>query len=232
MNAQHQINTTRVVIQLLIVVVLLPLLPLIISGRWNWSEAWIYAIVYIAGFAISRLLAARRNPDLLAERARMMQHEDAKSWDKVLAPLLALGAVFTFVVVGLDARFSGSSAFSPPIKIGAFMFILAGWMLGSYALIENRYFSGAVRIQHDRDHHVISSGPYRWMRHPGYAGALLTYLATPFFLDSLWSILPTALLVTILVVRTHLEDKTLQDELEGYADYARRVHYRLFPGVW
>jgi protein-S-isoprenylcysteine O-methyltransferase Ste14 len=104
--------------------------------------------------------------------------------------------------------------------------------LSSYALIENTFFSGMVRIQTDRGHRVISSGPYRWLRHPGYAGALLAYLATPFLLDSVWTLLPVVFLTAVLVIRTRLEDQTLQAELDGYRDYARRVRYRLLPGVW
>jgi protein-S-isoprenylcysteine O-methyltransferase Ste14 len=89
-----------------------------------------------------------------------------------------------------------------------------------------------VRIQTDRGHQVVSSGPYRWIRHPGYAGALLTYLTTPLFLDSGWSFLPTVFIMILLVIRTALEDRTLQKELPGYAEYARRVQYRLLPGIW
>jgi len=89
-----------------------------------------------------------------------------------------------------------------------------------------------VRIQTDRGHQVVSSGPYRWIRHPGYTGALLTYLATPIFLDSIWAFLPVILITVVLVIRTSLEDKVLQDELQGYRDYTKRVRYRLIPGVW
>lgn len=232
MSTQRQLNVTRVIVQVLLVVVLIPLLPLFISWQWDWWEAWIYAFVNIAGFVISRLLAAKRHPDILAERARMTQHEDAKSWDKFLAPVLALGFVFISVVAGLDARFGWTMGLSLAVELAALLVLLIGWWLGSYALIENRYFSGVVRIQRDRDHHVVSSGPYRWMRHPGYAGALLTYLATPLFLGSLWALIPAILLVIGFVIRTRLEDVTLQAELEGYRDYAEHVRYRLLPGVW
>ena len=98
--------------------------------------------------------------------------------------------------------------------------------------MENRFFSGMVRIQTERGHHVVSSGPYGWIRHPGYAGALLTYLATPFFLDSRWALLPAMFITIVLIIRTSLEDQTLQNELEGYRAYAERVRYRLMPGVW
>jgi protein-S-isoprenylcysteine O-methyltransferase Ste14 len=119
-----------------------------------------------------------------------------------------------------------------PVKILSLVIILAGYALGSYALIENRFFSGMVRIQLERDHHVVSTGPYRWIRHPGYAGALLVYWATPPFLDSYWAFLPALFLTIVLLIRTNLEDKALQDDLQGYRDYAGRVRYRLLPGVW
>ena len=136
------------------------------------------------------------------------------------------------MVAGLDALFGWSSTFSVPLKILALIIIMAGYALGSYALIENRFFSVMVRLQTDRGHQVVSSGPYRWMRHPGYAGSLWSNLAVPLFLDAPWAFLPAAFLMIVLVIRTSLEDRTLQDELSGYRDYAKRVRYRLLPGVW
>ena len=232
MNDLQKAVSPRIVVQMLLVVVLVPFLPLLITWRWDWWEAWSYAMLGVLSFAVSRALAARRHPDLLAERARFMQHEDAKSWDKALAPLVGLGSGLIPLVAGLDVRFGWSPIFSLPAKILALVIILAGYALASYALIENRFFSGMVRIQTDRGHRLVSSGPYRWMRHPGYAGALLAYLATPVFLDSRWAFLPAVLITITLVIRTNLEDQTLQDELAGYRDYARRVLYRLLPGVW
>jgi protein-S-isoprenylcysteine O-methyltransferase Ste14 len=232
MSQQANIFSPRVILQMLIMVVLAPFLPLLISRHWDWWEAWAYGLICVIGFAISRLLVARRHPDLIAERARMLQHEDAASWDKTLAPLLGIASLLILVIAGLDALYGWSPAFSLPINILALIFILASFVLSSYALIENRFFSGMVRIQTDRDHQVVSSGPYRWMRHPGYAGGLLTYLATPFFLDSRWAILAASFTLIVLVIRTRLEDKTLQEQLPGYREYAQRVRYRLLPGVW
>jgi len=110
--------------------------------------------------------------------------------------------------------------------------MLAGYVLSSYALIENRFFSGTVRLQVDRGQEVVSSGPYRLMRYPGYAGALLVYRMTPLFLDSALAYLPTLLVIGLYILRTSLEDRFLQEELEGYRDYAKRVRYRLLPGIW
>jgi protein-S-isoprenylcysteine O-methyltransferase Ste14 len=228
---QEKISLGRLIMMLFFIVVI-PFLPLLISGRWNWWEAWVYAAIAIFGFAISRVLASRRHPDLIAERVRFLQQQDTKSWDKLLSPLVGLGSGFIPLVAGLDARFDWSPAFNQPLKSLALLLLLAGYLLGSYALIENRFFSGTVRIQTERGHQVVSSGPYRWMRHPGYAGALLSYLATPLFLDAIWAFLPAGFITILLVIRTGLEDKTLQAELDGYREYARRVRYRLLPGIW
>jgi protein-S-isoprenylcysteine O-methyltransferase Ste14 len=217
---------------MLLFVVIVPFLPLLISGLWDWWEAWVYAIVSILGFIVSRVIAGRRNSDLIVERSRYTQHEDAKSWDKTLSPLVGLGGGLIPLVAGLEARFGWSDTFSLGVELLALAAIVAGYALSSYALIENRFFSGIVRIQTERGHVVVSSGPYRWIRHPGYAGGLINYLSTPFFLDSIWALLPALFLTVVLMIRTSLEDKTLQEELPGYREYAGRVRYRLLPGVW
>ncbi len=232
MDEQKQLFSPRVVIQLVIVVILIPFLPLLVSGRWNWWEAWVFGVVYALGFVISRLLVAQRHPDLLAERAHSLEQENAKSWDKVLAPIVALGGAVLLLVAGLDVRFGWSAGFSMPLKIVALLLIVAGYAFGTWAMLANRFFSGLVRIQTERGHHVVSTGPYRWVRHPGYAGAVVTYFTMPVVLDSAWAFVPAVLLTIALVIRTWLEDQTLQGELVGYAEYARRVRYRLLPGVW
>lgn len=232
MSENSKTFTLRTVIQMLFFILVIPFLPLLISWHWGWWEAWVYAIIAVLGFVVSRILAARRHPDLIAERAKMLQHEDAEPWDKVLSPLVGLGGGLIPIVAGLDELFGWSPAYSSTAKIISLVIIMAGYALASYALIENAFFSGMVRIQKERSHYVVSSGPYGWVRHPGYASALLTYLATPVFLDSYWAFIPAILLSVVLIVRTRLEDATLQEKLEGYRDYAKRVRYRLLPGIW
>jgi protein-S-isoprenylcysteine O-methyltransferase Ste14 len=204
----------------------------LISWRWDWWEAWVYVIISVLGFVVSRLLVSRRHPDLIAERARYMQHENAKYWDKKLAPLMGLFGILVLLVIGLDARLDWSPNFSLLVKIISLVIILGGNALTFFALIENRFFSSMVRLQTDRGQQVVSSGPYRWIRHPGYAGALLTYLVMPLFLNSALAFLPTLFTIGLYIIRTDLEDKFLQAELEGYRDYAKRVRYRLLPGIW
>lgn len=206
---------------------------MLISWRWDWWEAWAYAIICALGFILSRLFAARRHPDIIAERAGSMEKEDAKPWDRVLAPLMAFGGLFIPLLAGLDENYRWPPApFSLGLKIAAILIMVLAYVFASWALIENRFFSGIVRLQTDRGHHVVSGGPYRLVRHPGYAGSLWSYLAIPIILDSAWAFLPVVLLLVVVLVRTSLEDRTLQEELPGYREYAGRVKYRLFPGIW
>lgn len=224
--------TLKIIVQLLIVVVVIPLLPILISSDWGWWEAWTYAVTAILGFILSRVLAARRHPDILAERARSMQMKDAKPWDKILSPLMAFGSVFILGVAGFDRLYSWTEPFSLPIELAALTVLLLGYVFGTWALMENRFFSGVVRIQTDRGHHVVTKGPYRFVRHPGYVGALWTYLAMPLFFSSLWAFIPALLTLVVIVIRTSMEDATLQNELSGYKEYAQKTKYRLLPGVW
>jgi len=233
MGSARKALTPRIIILLLLVVVVMPLLPLLITGRWGWWQAWVYAAVAAAGFVLSRVLAVRhQGPGLIAERARFLDQPEAKSWDKVLSPIVAIGAGLVPLVAGLDVRWG----WSPPNGLGVHLLglalLLIGYAVATYALVENRYFSGVVRIQTDRGHKVVSSGPYAWVRHPGYAGALLSYVGVPLLLDSRGAFVVALLLGAALVVRTRLEDSTLQAELPGYREYALRVRYRLLPGVW
>jgi protein-S-isoprenylcysteine O-methyltransferase Ste14 len=232
MTAIKQAIPLRAIVQMVAIVFVAPLIPMIISGEWDWWEAWMYAAFSSLSFILSRLMMARRHPDLITERARFMEAKDTKPWDKILAPLLALGSILILAVAGLDKFYRWSSPFSLTAKILAFIGILLGYAFSSWALIENRFFAGTVRIQTERGHHVVSTGPYRIVRHPGYAGAILGYLLIPVVLDSIWSLIPAILLLIVLIIRTVLEDKTLQEELPGYREYARKTRYRLMPGIW
>lgn len=228
----NAVFSPKVLVQYFLLTLVSPLLPLLISWQWGWWEAWVFAAICILGFFASRGLAARRYPDLIVERARLLDHADAKPWDRVLALLAGLGATLIGLAAGLDALLDGSDVFSLPVEILGLVIFLGGYAFGTSALIENRFFSGMVRLQVDRGQVVVSSGPYRWVRHPGYAGALCSYLSVPFFLDSAWAFVPAILICLSLVLRTYLEDRTLQAELPGYREYARQVRFRLVPGVW
>lgn len=225
-------GSAKVILQALFFVVIMPFLPLLISGKWDWWEGWAYGLLGFFSFAISRVLAAKRHPDLIAERAKFMQHKDAQTWDKKIIPMIGLAGVLLVVVSGLDQLFGWTRIFSIWVRVLGLIILLAGYSISSYALITNRFFSGMVRLQTERGQHVVSSGPYYWVRHPGYAGGLLSYLATPLLLNSYWLFLPVLITVGLYVLRTSLEDRFLHENLTGYREYAKQVRFRLLPGIW
>jgi protein-S-isoprenylcysteine O-methyltransferase Ste14 len=180
-----------------------------------------------------RLWAERRHPGLMAERAQLSRAPGVKSWDKLLAPLMALSlGLPLFVVAGLDHRFGWSPHFPSWLNILGLVLAAAGYGFTGWALLENRFFSSVVRIQPERGHVVCDTGPYRIVRHPGYSGSALASFAMALALDSVWILIPATAAVVIAVVRTALEDGTLQKELPGYREYAARVRYRLIPGIY
>jgi len=211
----------------------IPLALLASGGDFGWWQAWIYSLLIVVAGIGGRMWAERRHPGLLAERQDLEKMKDAKAWDKVLAPLMALSLGYPLVIVaGLDHRLGWSPVFPPWLIAPGVILVLIGYAFATWALAENRFFSSVVRIQTERGHVVCSSGPYRVVRHPGYAGNILALPGIVLALGSVWTLVPAALAVIIAVLRTALEDRTLQEELPGYADYARHVRYRLIPGVY
>lgn len=218
--------------RLLLFVVVIPLLPQIISGKWDWWQAWVNSAICILGFGISRVLTAKKHPDVIAERAKFMSHKNIQPWDRILASLVGASSAFIFLVSGLQARLIETVNYSIWAEMMAILLISAGFGFGSYALYVNRFFSGVVRLQTERNHTLVDSGPYRWIRHPGYLGGIITYTAMPVLLESTWAFIPAVLFVISLIIRTRLEDRFLQQNLTGYREYAARVRYRLVPLVW
>jgi protein-S-isoprenylcysteine O-methyltransferase Ste14 len=220
-------------VRLVVVYLLIPLVLLVCGGDLGWWQAWCYSLLIVAAGPGGRIWAERRHPGLMAERQNMEKARSAKAWDKVLAPLMALSLSFPLVIVaGLDHRFGWSPLFPSGLIVLGFLLLSLGYAFAAWALIENRFFSSVMRIQLDRGHVVCDSGPYRIVRHPGYAGNLLALPGIVLALSSMWTVVPAAVALIITVIRTALEDQALQDELPGYRDYARRVRYRLIPGIY
>jgi len=228
-----QAASPRQWIGLVAVYLLIPLVLLVCGGNVGWWQAWGYSLLIVAAGLGGRIWAERRHPGLLAERQNMEKVQLAKAWDKVLAPLMALSVSFPLIIVaGLDHRFGWSPVFPLWLIVLGFLLISLGYAFAAWAFIENRFFSSVVRVQVDRGHVVCDSGPYRIVRHPGYAGNIPPLLGIVLALSSMWTLVPAALALIIAVIRTALEDQALQDELPGYRDYARRVRYRLIPGIY
>ena len=215
------------------VYLLIPLTLLICGGDLGWWQAWFYSLLILAAGIGGRMWAEHRHPGLMAERQNIENVQNAKAWDKVLAPLMAVSVGYPMVVVaGLDHRYEWSSEFPVWLIVIGFILISLGYAFAVWALAENRFFSSVVRIQTDRGHVVCDSGPYRFVRHPGYAGNILALFGMVLALNSVWTLIPAAVASIIAVIRTVLEDRALREELPGYRDYARRVRYRLMPWIY
>ncbi len=211
----------------------IPLVLLVCGGDPGWWQAWVYALLIVVVGVGGRVRAERRHPGLMAERQDIEKIQSSKAWDKLLAPLMALSLSFPLVIVaGLDHRFGGSPPFPPWLNLLGFVLIALGYAFASWAMIENRFFYTTVRVEPEQGHVVCDSGPYRFMRHPGYAGNIPPLLGIVLALGSLWTLVPAAVALVITVIRTGLEDRTLMEELPGYKDYAGRVRYRLIPGFY
>jgi protein-S-isoprenylcysteine O-methyltransferase Ste14 len=202
-----------------------------LAGRWDWIAGWVYLGMLIAGAALNDVCLWLNNPDLLERRGQI--GEGTKTWDKICLALFGLTYLLILVVGALDAgRYRWSAMPFLLWPVGATLFV-AGQALVTWSMLANPFFEKTARIQTDRGHKVIDSGPYRYVRHPGYLGTIVGFiLATPLMLGSWWSVVPAVLATLSVAVRTALEDRMLLQELEGYKAYAKRVRYRLIPLFW
>ena len=199
------------------------------AGSLDWWQAWVYLCLQLFILTAMMFLMVTKNPELIPARSK--RHADTKKFDRILLSFYFPLPVVMLVLAGLDKRFEWSTlpqAWSP---VGLVLLVL-GTIPSAWAISLNPHFEATVRIQEDRGHTVISTGPYRYVRHPGYLSVILTSLATPLLLGTPWAFLPVGAIFVIIVIRTALEDRVLRRELPGYQEYARLVRRRLFPGIW
>ncbi|MCB9422870.1 MAG: isoprenylcysteine carboxylmethyltransferase family protein [Ardenticatenaceae bacterium] len=199
------------------------------AGTVSWPAAWLYVALQFVIFLTLGLYAAHVNPEVINERGR--KSDKTKSWDKIFSLVYAPQIFLTPIIAGLDHRLGWSN---PGIfwQIVGTAILIPGFSLPYWAMMVNDFLTVTVRLQEERGHRPITHGPYRFVRHPMYAGAILSFIGTPLLLGTWWTFIPCGIAILAVIVRTALEDKTLQAELPGYADYAQRTRYRLLPGVW
>jgi protein-S-isoprenylcysteine O-methyltransferase Ste14 len=198
--------------------------------KWNWWNAWVYLGEYLVFLVFNLFVLLPHHKDLVEERSQV--GEGAKGWDKIIGIITGIGGFAILILAGLDERFGWAGSIPLWVQVAAFVLLGLSYPLFTWAMVSNKFFSTIVRIQKDRGHTVQTSGPYRFVRHPGYASLLVSYITIPIALGSLWACIPMVMLVINLFIRTALEDRTLQNELDGYKGYAGQVRYRLIPGLW
>ena len=200
------------------------------AGRVDWWAGWGAMAVMLGWLAATAVIILRFNPALLAER--LDRHRGGKSWDTAIVSILGLLQLIRYILAGLDQRYDWTGGLPLAAQILAWFFCALGYALFTWATASNAFYSRIIRIQTERGHTVVQNGPYRYIRHPGYLGAIVYELAVSILLASWWSLIPSGVNAVLLIVRTALEDRTLQAELPGYKDYTRRTTYRLLPGLW
>lgn len=229
-------EAVRAVVREAIGVVFVAVTLFIPAGTLNWAMGWALVGLYAVWVAATALILIPNSPELLVERAT--RKKGNKTWDTVIISIVGLTTAAKYILAGLDVRWGWTPQAVPVgqiplvLQIAALVMAALGYALGTWAMAANAFFSKVVRIQEDRGHAVATGGPYRYVRHPGYVGTIIFELATPIMLGSLWALIPGGIAALLFVVRTALEDRTLQEELDGYKEYAGRVRYRLLPGIW
>jgi len=200
------------------------------SGHPDWVMGWVFIAIVTASHICTTLILMISNPELMGERAEIKGKRDL---DRILASIMALyGPASMCIVAGLNMRFGWLPQIPLMLQIAGIVIAILGSMLTIWAMASNRFFYGVLRIAQGKNHTVCASGPYQYVRHPGYLGVILFDLTTPLMLNSAWALIPAMLTICAIVVRTALEDKILQSRLGGYKDYAQQVRYRLLPIVW
>jgi protein-S-isoprenylcysteine O-methyltransferase Ste14 len=203
------------------------------AGTLDWWAGWAYFAVSLGSMMASRFYLISVDPGQVVERMEAPEQENVKAWDRPFVLLLGfLGPLSAWIVAGLDVRFGWSPGLPIWVQIVGLVFLILGILFFNWALITNRFFSSHVRIQSDRGHAVVSSGPYRIVRHPGYTGDAMAWLGVPFLFNSYWVVIPTVIVLLAYIARIVLEDRALQEELPGYKEYASKVRYRFVPGIW
>lgn len=201
------------------------------AGRLNWIRGWIAVAMWVVGVSTIGLVVKHYNPRLLEARAKW-RRKDTKPFDRIFLAIFFPLLMIQPPLAGLDAvRYRWSSVPFAFVYVGAILFALSVVVI-AWALAVNPYAESTVRIQTDRGQTVVTSGPYRFVRHPMYAGFVPMYLALPLVWGSVWALVLAVAIILLLIWRTAREDQTLRQELPGYEEYAARTRYRLLPGVW
>jgi protein-S-isoprenylcysteine O-methyltransferase Ste14 len=228
MKSSDDAGALRRLVRLIIYLLIIGVVLFVSYGGVDWIMGWVYMVVTAVSTGI---IIFNIGEDLLRERRG--KKTGVKKWDIPLAVFVGrLGPLILLVVAGLDKRFGWSPEIPLYVIIAALFVFIFGRCIAFSAMMANKFFSSVVRIQEDRGHGVVSSGPYRYVRHPGYTAIILYSASAAIVLESLWALIPAGLILIVTIIRTALEDRTLRAELEGYADYAGRVRYRLIPLVW
>jgi protein-S-isoprenylcysteine O-methyltransferase Ste14 len=200
------------------------------AGQLRWTRGWICTALYLGALYTSRAMVKKLNPGLLEQRQTAIR-EDTKPFDRMFLRVFLSLTIVQPIVAGLDARFNWAPMPFWTMYLGIGGFISSAALI-TWVLVTNPHAESSVRIQKDRAHIVVASGPYRLVRHPMYVGLAQLHQSMALILGSTWTMALAGLITILLLWRTALEDKTLRRELAGYEEYTTATRYRLMPGLW
>lgn len=204
----------------------------ITAGNFAGFRPWAFFGASFLHYAISTAIQFKLNPELLVHRLKI-KREGSKLWDEILMRAINLTVLLAVpAIAGLDVGRFHWAVLDLQFAALGFVFLMASTILINWAMAVNPHFEPTVRIQTDRGHTVISTGPYRIVRHPGYLGGVFYSLSIPLIIGSAFTFIPVGIYIILLMIRASLEDRTLQEELDGYSEYSRQVKYKLFPSIW
>lgn len=224
--------TSKLVIRTAVWSVFSAALLFVPAGTINWPEGWIYLLLVCGLGLISGVITAKRDPELVKERMGSPVQKDQKGWDKILLSIFFILFLAMYVVAGLDAVRFQTSDMPLWLKVLGALGVVLGLYVFHIVMETNTFAAPVVKIQTERKHRVISTGPYAYVRHPMYGGAIALILGTGLLLGSWWAVAIGVALILLLAYRSVLEEETLKRELDGYEAYAARVPHRMIPGVW
>lgn len=222
----------KTIVKIVIMIIFFMALIFVPAGTFKWIEAWIFLLLYFLFAAALVIWLKKNDPELLKERRAAKKKKNVKGWDRAIMFAYTLLVLALIVLVGLDAVRFRWSRVPLEIKVLGFIGFIPTAILVFWTIKENAYLSEMVRIQEERGHQVCTTGPYQYVRHPMYVGVIIFLFCLPLCLGSLYALIPASVSVILFILRTALEDKTLQKELPGYKEYAEKVRYRLIPGIW
>ncbi|MBM4466806.1 MAG: isoprenylcysteine carboxylmethyltransferase family protein [Chloroflexi bacterium] len=231
----RKVNFVRLlkrIVQVLVVVAAQAAMLFLSSWRLDWVMAWVYVGTFTVVLAAMTIYQEVNNPELVEERSEFKPREGVQTWDVILSAVVRVSLLANYVVAGLDMRFGWKPEIPLAFQIAAFGLGLLGAVLLVWAMAANRYAAVYTRIQQERGHVVVTTGPYRFVRHPFYVGTITFSLMIPLALGSPWALIPGGLAALLFIVKTAAEDRILREGLAGYREYAGRVRYRLLPGIW
>ncbi len=217
-------------LQIVLTILILAVLLFLSAGTLAWPGAWLLLGLMLASLAGNFIVILRFNPGIAETRSKMRQ--GTKGWDKVLMAVYSLLYLAFPVVAGLDAVRLGWSSLPAAYLYPGLVLYALGSALIAWVLATNPFLETTVRIQEERGHRVITTGPYAIVRHPMYLGLLIQYLGLPLILGSVWSFATAAAIIAVFIIRTAREDRTLFTELPGYGEYSRKTRWRLMLGAW